>query len=453
MAAKRKGKYQGGLAGINYSIISDSYAISAIKGGAVCGSNEGKIIRCYGNCTGKDVSVVTTGEEIHSWMVRKASELQKYDVIEWDFRHIWSHNKEGFPVFKKDNWYASCNLGEKYLIIDTEEKFLNFANQIRMGNKEAAKRNVLLTADLNFKNKKINPVGTKENPYGGIFNGAGHVISNFQITKNDKSAVGLFGETDRAKICNLTVKGNVYGGADTGLLCGICKKTEILCCSAMGEVHGTGFVGGLCGKNLGVIRKCNFYGYIRRKRHCGGLKWLIPVAAIFMMEVGTVTIMAMASPDTSWKGVYKPVERETSIKPIVHDRIEEKSTESNSVTIKIDNEASFDGGKKLLLAMSNPSVSNQDAVMEVLVAKDYIDGRMTYEEAGTYNEQYEYYVVAKTGAIPPGYQIDEFDWLGCSDSTLASGKYPAFVKIYFYDEQTNEKSLIDSLFKITLKIN
>lgn len=108
MSAKQKRKYQGGLTGINCSVISDSYAISSIKGGAVCGSNEGKISRCYGNCTGKDVSIVTTGEEIHSWMVRKASELQKKNVAEWDFRHIWSYNKEGFPVFKKDNWYANC---------------------------------------------------------------------------------------------------------------------------------------------------------------------------------------------------------------------------------------------------------------------------------------------------------------------------------------------------------
>lgn len=453
MAAKQKGKYQGGLTGINCSVISDSYAISSVKGGAVCGSNEGKISRCYGNCSGKDVSGVTTGEEIHSWMVRKASELQKKNVIEWDFRHIWSYNKEGFPVFKKENWYVNCNLGEKFLIIDTEEKFLNFTNQISMGNKETARKNVLLTADLDLKNKKIKPIGTKENPYSGIFDGAGHIISNFRVTKGNKSAVGLFGVAEEAKICNLTVKGNAYGGTDTGLLCGICEKTEILCCSAMGEVHGTGFVGGVCGKNQGSIRKSNFYGYIRRKRRCGSLKWLIPVAALFLMEVGTVTMMAMASPNTAWKGVYKPVARETSIKPILHDRIEEKSMVNNSVTINIGNVASYDGGERLLLPMSNPSVSNQDVVMEVLVAKDYIDGRITYQEAGIYNEQQEYCVVAKTGAIPPGYQVEGFDWLGYSTNALVSGEYPAFVKIYFYDEKTNEKSLIDSLFEITLKIN
>ena len=63
--------------------------------------------------------------------------------------------------------------------------------------------------------------------------------------------------------------------------------------------------------------------------------------------------------------------------------------------------------------------------MEVLVAKDYIDGKITYEEAGTYNEKQEYCVVANTGAIPPGYQIDGFHWLGSTESTLVPGEYPA----------------------------
>lgn len=453
MTAKKNIKGHGGLTGINYSQIIDSYAVSSVRGGAVCGINKGKIFRCYGNSSSNSVSVVKLGTEIDSWVVRKASELQKKNVTTWDFKRIWSFNKQGFPVFKNEDWYVEGSLREKHLIIDTADKLLDFANQVWAGNKEMAGANVLISGDLNLKNKKIKPIGTFDNPYTGIFDGAGHVISNFKIAADENVAAGLFGVVTGAKICNLTVKGNVYGGAHTGLICGVNDLSEILCCSAIGEVHGYGYVGGLCGNNRGTIMQCNFYGYVRRKKHCGSFKWLIPVAAMFLLELGTITVLAMTSPNAEWNGIYKPVAEEKSITPILNNRTEEKTTETNSVTIKVDNRATYSGGEKLFLAMSNPSVSNQNAVMEVLVAKEYIEGEITYKEAKIYNTQYEYSVVAKTGAIPPGYQVECFNWLGYSGEELVSGEYPAFVKIYFYDAETNEKSLLDSLFEITLRID
>ena len=49
MAVKKKIEYHGGVTGINYSQIMDSYAVSSVNGGAVCGINDGEIVRCYGN--------------------------------------------------------------------------------------------------------------------------------------------------------------------------------------------------------------------------------------------------------------------------------------------------------------------------------------------------------------------------------------------------------------------
>lgn len=453
LTAKKNIECHGGLTGINYVQIIDSYAVSSVRGGAVCGINNGSIIRCYGNSSSKDISVVRTGKEVDSWVVKKASELHEANVTSWDFNRIWSFNKKGFPVFKNDSWYVRDSLKENYLIIDTEDKLVDFANQIWAGNKEMAERNVLISADLNLKNRKMKPIGTCDNPYTGIFDGAGHVISNLKIVVNENVAVGLFGVISKAKICNLTINGNVRGGTDTGLLCGINDLSEILCCSAAGEVYGDGYVGGLCGNNQGKIIQCNFYGYIRRKKSFDGFKWLIPIVVLFFIEVGTVTVLAITSPNEDWKGRYKPVEVERSIVPILNDRTEEKNEENNSITIKVNAQATYNGGEKMFLDMSNPSASNQNAVMEVLIAKEYIKGEISYEEAKIYNAQYEYCVVARTGAIPPGYQVEGFDWLGYPKEVLVPGYYPAFVKIYFYDAETNEKSLLDSLFEITLRID
>lgn len=453
MTTKKNMECQGGLTGINFSQVIDSYAISSVRGGAICGRNEGQILRCYGNCSNPRVSIIGAGEEIDSWGIRKVTEVQDENVIRWDFEQIWCFNKKGFPVFKNDSWYVESGLEKNYLVIDTADKLLDFADMIWAGNQEMAETNVLITADLNLKNRKMKPIGTRENPYTGIFDGAGHVISNIKIVADEKVAAGLFGVINGAKIYNLSVKGNVHGGSNAGLLCGINELSEIFCCSAIGEVHGYGYVGGLCGNNGGTIFQCNFYGYIRRKKNCSSFKWLIPIGAIFLLEVGTITVLATTSPGADWNGIYKPVAREKSITPILNDRTEEKVTGANAVTIKVDSQARYSGGDKMFLTMSNPSVSNQNAVMEVLIAKEYIEGKITYEEAKIYNAQYEYCVVAKTGAIPPGYQVESFKWLGYSDKDFLEGDYPAFVKIYFYDAETNEKSLLDSLFGITMKID
>lgn len=452
MAAKENNACHGGLIGINYAQIIDSYAVSSGSGGAVCGINKGKIIRCYGNGSSNFVSNVKAGIETDSLALKKASELQGKNINTWDFEQTWAFSKNGLPIFKSDSWYADSNVKKFDLIIDTASKLVDFANQIWAGNQDMASKNVLIAADINLKNKKIKPIGTSDNPYTGTFDGAGHVISNLKIVADENTAAGLFGVATRAKICNLTVKGKVYGGSDTGLLCGVNDLSEILCCGAVGEVNGYGCAGGLCGNNRGVISKCNFYGYIREKKRHHRIKWLIPACIVLFLEVSTITTLAMTSPNVDWNGIYKPVAEEKSIKPILNDRTEDDTTSENSVSIKVNSHATYNGGEKLFLAMSNPSVSNQDAVMEVLVAKEYVNGEITYEEAKTYNAQYDYCVVAKTGSIPPGYRVDEFKWLGFPEKSLMAGEYPAFVKIYFYDSETNEKSLLDSLFGITLKI-
>lgn len=188
-------------------------------------------------------------------------------------------------------------------------------------------------------------------------------------------------------------------------------------------------------------------------KNSGSFKWVLPVGVIFILEVGIIIALAITSTNDDWNGIYKPVAEEKSIFPILNDREEEKTEGINSVTIKVDSQALYSGGEKMFLTMSNPSVSNQDAVMEVLIPKEYVEGTINYEEAKIYNVHYEYCVVAKTGAIPPGHQVECFDWLGYSKEVLVSGDYPAFVKVYFYDSSTNEKALLDSLFGITLRID
>lgn len=452
MATKNCIESHGGLVGINYLNILDSYTVSSVMGGAVCGENQGSIKHCYGNCSAGSISVVQSGKEIGSWAVNKPREMKASDTNGWDFRRIWSFNINGLPIFREGYWYADSELEDNYLTIDSVDKLIEFSNKIRAGDREAAKTNVLMTVDINLKNKKFKPIGTKDNPYTGIFDGAGHAISNLKTTESENSSVGLFGYIYKAKICNLTVKGNVYGGIETGLLCGNNELSDILCCSAAGEVYGSGYVGGLCGNNSGNISQCSFYGYVRTGKPFGPFGWVIPATVILLLELCVLGIVLMNSTQPAWK-VYKPVAMEEAIKPIENDMKTGQNTEDNSITIKVNNQAVYSGGDDLFLSMSNPSVSNQHAVIEVLVAEEYLRGMITYDEAGIYSEQYKYLTIAKTGTIPPGYEVEHFQWLGVSGEELMTGTYPAFARIWFYDSVTNEKSLLNTVFGIELIVN
>ena len=88
-----------------------------------------------------------------------------------------------------------------------------------------------------------------------------------------------------------------------------------------------------------------------------------------------------------------------------------------------------------------------------MLAEEYLKGTITYDEAGIYNSKYNYLTIAKTGAIPPGYEVEHFQWLGDAEEEFLTGTYPAFVRIWFYDAVTNEKSLIDTVFEIELVVN
>ena len=52
--------------------------------------------------------------------------------------------------------------------------------------------NYVLQVDIDLKSKEFKPIGTKENPFTGTFDGNGHSIKNLKI-KSEKDNVGLFG--------------------------------------------------------------------------------------------------------------------------------------------------------------------------------------------------------------------------------------------------------------------
>ena len=127
----------------------------------------------------------------------------------------------------------------------------------------------------------FNIIGNLSSPFTGVFDGNGHVVSNFSYDPGPGyyDFVGIFGCVDGSgvKVKNLGLKNPTIGSAvdsDVGALVGNVNDGEILNCYAE-EVHiasdSASVVGGLVGNNYGTINKCYTTGIVDGLAYCGGL--------------------------------------------------------------------------------------------------------------------------------------------------------------------------------------
>jgi len=104
-----------------------------------------------------------------------------------------------------------------------------------------------LISDLDFTGKKVTPIGTKDTPFRGYFDGNGHTISNLSFTQsNSVGRIGLFGTMTNAVIKNLTLKnasivmdhdsGVSGNGLEYGLLVAYSKESVIDNCHVTGNI-------------------------------------------------------------------------------------------------------------------------------------------------------------------------------------------------------------------------
>lgn len=138
------------------------------------------------------------------------------DVKEWDGKKLDNLSNLGDFL---PNSVTKANK-EHYFVIN-EAKQLVFLTQLATDDdlkdyKKYLSYNYILQCDIDLKNKKISPIGNKDNAFTGTFNGNGHKIKNFKI-ESDKDNVGLFGyvKSDEGKEKEVKVKVNPQSSDET----------------------------------------------------------------------------------------------------------------------------------------------------------------------------------------------------------------------------------------------
>lgn len=102
---------------------------------------------------------------------------------------------------------------------------------------------VSLTADISV-DADFLPIGTKDTPFAGVFEGNGHEISDLAP---DCNYAGLFAFTDGAEISDLTVTGEVFAFNYAGGIVAYAVDTVIENCVGNACVYADNYTGGIAG--------------------------------------------------------------------------------------------------------------------------------------------------------------------------------------------------------------
>ena len=107
------------------------------------------------------------------------------------------------------------------------------------------------------------PIGNESDPFEGIFDGGGHVISGLRV--GERSCSGLFGAIGAGgAVCNLGLTGAYINGSTVGGIAAVIEGGTISNCWVSAILVGYSRVGGIAGEvNQGTICRCYATGTCR----------------------------------------------------------------------------------------------------------------------------------------------------------------------------------------------
>lgn len=280
--------YSGGLVGHNYGSISRCYSactvqrqISGSNLGGLVGSNSGFVSDSFWDIdqSGLSVSAAGTGLSTLDMML-----LSTYTAAGWDFDPV---SIDGTPVVWKiqdgveyprlaGSKYGTGNgsVGNPYTI-DSVEEFILLSNS-----PEDWDKSFVLTADLDlsgsiFDRAVIAPDNVPSSEvtsfdgtrFTGSFNGNGHTISNLTIrTENGGDYLGLFGCIQNSAIKNLRMENvsiTAFGKSSTiGAVAGQTINSQLSLCVVSGSITAGEVSAATTIKNVGGLVGYQLYGLV-----------------------------------------------------------------------------------------------------------------------------------------------------------------------------------------------
>lgn len=172
------------------------------------------------------------------------------------------------------------NSTDPYLI-GTAEELHEFAWRVNDNNKNRqVNACAILTADIDYSTynaEKWYAIGSKDNPYTGVFDGAGKTISGLKL--NDRNGFNAFVRVlgENGEIRNLNIDAEFFGENNCGGIVGRNYGTISNCefSGKVGKYSGitdeVNNIGGIVGQNLGTVVYCRNNGTVSGQNNTGGI--------------------------------------------------------------------------------------------------------------------------------------------------------------------------------------
>lgn len=452
----------GGFVYENKGDIFNSYSygdLKSLKGGFATVDNGNTESNCYFIHSEKQGSKRLQNLPDNAKAVR-VSEINSDDNVStlgFDVENVWSYFGNEIPIgFNSEKWfYDYTNTDKETIIIKTADDLITWRNNVNSEDKQAISAYVVLESDIDLGGKEWNPIGESRNSaFSGVFDGKGHSIKNFVMKDKKIENKGFFGFLN-GDIYNLSIDCEVDGGSCVGALVSQ-NSGKIGCCSAVVKIKNKqGSVGGLVGRNTGEIFQSYVAGTI--------------VSAIIPIWIGipplALVLIYITLNNSGLLPTFAPVPYDDDAVPIPNETLS-PTTDGNFVAFQFQQEIKVDSSTGLCkFEFKNPGNSTHNIVVQLQFTDGQAirvmgsTGRSSKEQsrlesiAGYDPEAYRT-VIAESGAIRPGYQLDDLRLVTHDNgATIPAGKYNAVVYLIFYDVDTNNRAMLESQLPVVIEVN
>lgn len=197
----------------------------------------------------------------------------------------WTYTENGLPTLKNVGGAQSSELPvwirSNVVRIYTAADLAQLAAQVNSGDGKLGVLYQLMT-DIDLSGQEWTPIGTKRNPFRGVFDGQGHTITGLTITGAQEACVGLFGNVygdspeRKAQIRNVIIKdaqvtAMVEGVGSLAGYYNIYTDPMENCAMIGGSVRGKNYVGGLVGAGTSITNCYATGSVVGTEEAVGGL--------------------------------------------------------------------------------------------------------------------------------------------------------------------------------------
>jgi len=462
----RASKLSGGVAGSGTGDVSQSYYFhSEPDGSKQLGALQDATLARHHDTVTKSEDAKELGFDMEErWQYIGGSQVMLFNSEKWFFdvasSKLYSRYLEKAPVGVGAGALGESKTANEPQVtsIYTSADLIEFAGKVNGGEREAMGAFIRLEGDIDLGGKAWAPIGSDPSKaFKGLFDGNGYTISNFVVKSADTNAKGLFGYL-QGEVYNLNVDCVIKttGGSTAGGIAAYCDGGVIGCCGVVAEIKGRGVnLGGLAGSNTGVI----FQSYAAGAISSMAIPWwILPLPLLLAL---LFLIPGISPGDLP---IFAPVPIDSSIRP-TGDIIAPRD-DMNFVTFEFEREINLNlATGEGIFNFINPGTSNHSVVIQLhFTDAQAIEvmgstGRLDEDQqrllaSPQYNPENHRTVIAESGAIPPGYQLDNLLFTEHPNSaTIPPGVYSATVYLIFYDIHTNNRAMMESQFPVIINVH